>query len=909
MIGVGYNNNGNKVIVHDTWDNTTHEMVWAGSYGSGNNMYDSFAVSVIKLQEVSPGIDDYVLFINSPPNSLELNNLYQYEAQFISQYGNSNPIWWEFSLVLYHSTGEYQLFFEHEDETYMSNYWYVNIPASLPQHNWIRNENGNIEGHAKVEVMDSDGYGHYEEIEIQLLYGPPMPQIVGASVQNNSLFLSYITMGATSYEIFYDINSGHPYNGTGAIQGDSPINASNLTTFEISGLQSCTPYYFAVKAYNAQGESAYSSEEEIVILEPNNPGQNISYYLYDYVVQYNMDWTNDKYFKGNLVIQSGMTLTISDAVIYFEENSKIIIEPGGKLILDGTTCTAPCNQTWMGIEVWGDPDAHQLTIGGVCAQGIIELKGEASIENAVIGVLLGAKNENGTFDNSKNGGIIKADFIDIPEIPVANFLNNQRSVYFRKYQNKPSGKETANLSFIENCTFEVNQDYLMGDWWHSHIYMSEVYGIRIRGNTFVNNEVNVPSGHGINSYRAGFRVEAICDDIVSPCPETSLVKNTFTNFTKGINLIYAGPYTITVKDAEFYNNSNGVILSSVNNATVLFNEFFLGKASDDDDQKCDGKGAAYGIDLTNCTGFAVEENKFYKATGAPLGNYMGIRVTDCPSESDVIYLNEFYGVSVGNQAEGNNRSGDANTGITYFCNKNLDNNLDFYVADMAKIGGYMGDGNNPSGNTFSYTPIKFQNDYVEPIIYYYNIQEPDEVLDYNSCLGPVFPVGIDYENTCPSHYGGGAIPKSLVLSPEQKLEAEQDYASNLTDYNNVKVLFDNLKDGGNTEALKTEVETAWPNDMWELRAELLGKSPHLSMEVLKKAADKTDVLPESVLFEILSANPDELKKEELIKYLEDKENPLPAYMVDILKQLANGSSYKTVLLSEMASYHAKIKRG
>jgi hypothetical protein len=70
--------------------------------------------------------------------------------------------------------------------------------------------------------------------------------------------------------------------------------------------------------------------------------------------------------------------------------------------------------------------------------------------------------------------------------------------------------------------------------------------------------------------------------------------------------------------------------------------------------------------------------------------------------------------------------------------------------------------------------------------------------------------------------------------------------------------------------------------------------------VLKTAADKTDVLPESIIFEIMAANPDELKKEELMQYLENKENPLPAYMIDILQQVATGSTYKTVLLREMA---------
>jgi len=98
------------------------------------------------------------------------------------------------------------------------------------------------------------------------------------------------------------------------------------------------------------------------------------------------------------------------------------------------------------------------------------------------------------------------------------------------------------------------------------------------------------------------------------------------------------------------------------------------------------------------------------------------------------------------------------------------------------------------------------------------------------------------------------------------------------------------------------VELAWPNDTWELRAELLDKSPHLSDEVLKEAADKTEVLPESILFEVLSANPDELRKEELLKYLEEKENPLPEYMINILRQLATGTTYKTVLQQQMANY-------
>ena len=151
----------------------------------------------------------------------------------------------------------------------------------------------------------------------------------------------------------------------------------------------------------------------------------------------------------------------------------------------------------------------------------------------------------------------------------------------------------------------------------------------------------------------------------------------------------------------------------------------------------------------------------------------------------------------------------------------------------------------------------------------------------------------------------GGIGIKTVLSPEEKQQAEQDYADNLTNYNNVKALYDNLKDGGNTDGTVSDVETAWPDEMWELRAELLGKSPHLSKEVLMAAADKTDVLPESVLFEILAANPDELDKYELIDYLRTKEQPLPEYMIEILQQLTGTVTYKTILKRQMAKYFAK----
>jgi hypothetical protein len=137
---------------------------------------------------------------------------------------------------------------------------------------------------------------------------------------------------------------------------------------------------------------------------------------------------------------------------------------------------------------------------------------------------------------------------------------------------------------------------------------------------------------------------------------------------------------------------------------------------------------------------------------------------------------------------------------------------------------------------------------------------------------------------------------------------ELEYTQGQTAYANVETLYNILQDGGNTTGELLDITTAQPGDMWELRAQLLGDSPHLSMDVLKAAADKTNVLPESTIFDIMLANPDELRKDELISYLENKENPLPDYMTGILEEVANGVTYKTVLLRQLSDYNREKTR-
>jgi hypothetical protein len=212
------------------------------------------------------------------------------------------------------------------------------------------------------------------------------------------------------------------------------------------------------------------------------------------------------------------------------------------------------------------------------------------------------------------------------------------------------------------------------------------------------------------------------------------------------------------------------------------------------------------------------------------------------------------------------------------------------------------------GNYFSpYATWHIRNEGKQTINWFYNENNDFERPDYIYELDEVYvnddPVA--NPNECPDHYGGGI---HLELTQGERQQKELEFAENLADFNSVQSLYETLIDGGNTETELTSIQTAESDEMWELRTHLLGLSPHLSQEVLRAVSDQTDVFPDDVLLDILAANPDELDKDTLLSYLEQKEDPLPEYMLEILRQVASGVTYKTILREEMAYYHgAKTK--
>jgi len=621
------------------------------------------------------------------------------------------------------------------------------------------------------------------------------------------------------------------------------------------------------------------------------------------LIEQDMAW-DDQYpanckLKTGILIRNNAVLTIDDALLEFGPDGKVIIEPGARINSNNSVFrNLNCEpyQKWKGIEVWGDKSISQYPDpNGMVHQGQLQLF-NSTVMHAENGVALWA-GEDKLWETA--GGIVKAI--------QSNFLNNTRAVHFVPYVNTfpPTGDTCNNLSSFKLCNFSLDTNYIDSSMFWKHVDLAGVKGIGFYGCNF---SLTSTSGvatwnKGIASYGSGFTVKEICDQPVVPCPAGDQIPSTFNGFYRAISA--HGPMddlkTYEVWNAEFTNNTIGIYNSLVPNAVMVGNDFEIGHNGTTDNINC-AWAAGAGIEIFGANGYAIENNSFTKLPGAPPGYYIGVRLNSTMSVKDDVYKNTLTGLSVGNLAERNNRSDfiDDYYGVAYLCNENSNNTIDFHVtSDSSVIRGKMGSKDMPAGNTFSQNADwQFLNDYTQDIQYYYYTGDPLQVLTKFSDYIDTFAVTT--ENTCPDHYGGGG-GINVVLTNAEKTNRELEYNLNMADYILTLDLINTLKDGGDTPLMEHEIETAWPEDMWDLRATLLANSPHLSFEVLKNVADRTDVFPESVQFDIFAANPDEMKRD-FLTYLETKAQPMPQYMVDMLRQVGYGSSYKTVLKNQLAAY-------
>lgn len=676
--------------------------------------------------------------------------------------------------------------------------------------------------------------------------------------------------------------------------------SKNLPFTEITGLK--YDYCNNVLYASTYGRGLWKTQVNIPIVN-----------TYSEIIDEDQTWDENRTVYTPITVEAGNTLTIT-AVIRMATGTNIIVEPGATLIVDGGTLTSSCNDLWQGIEVWGNHNLPQ----NAANQGRLIVKNNALIENAENAVTVWKPGDWAT-----TGGIVQATN--------STFRNNKRSIEFLAYQNlQTNGYIAPNLSYFKNCTFETNDDILLSDTQGNQnmFTMYKVNGVGIFGCDFIYNRTvsaYTDLKGAIYTSDANFRVGNSCSSpflpVGEPCPAANTKRSTFTGFNQAIHVTSAtwnvGP---EIRDAVFSENMVGINFDAVTAPAAIFNEFTVGN-NQFPPFIGDNPSHHLGIKVNNCDEYIVEENEF---TGSDIYDWTthGVYTYDhtYSGNSNEIYKNEYTGVSSATIAAGNHANPDDNDsfiGLRFICNENENNINDFELRpwslnEPSEISNYQNGGgsNIPAGNTFSssttgdnvFTHLDFYSNASYTYIMNIADTDPDENEVYITPPGTITLIPLNFQNNCVTNYPvvGGELNPGLTYG---KMKSDRDA------YHNLYYPYLQLIDAGNTQGMISEIELSWPNDAWDLHAELMTRSPFNSETVLIAAANK-NVLTHGMLLEILLANPDALRSGNVIRQVgEFISNPLPQYMIDILIEASRDpSTVRSGMEKNLSNLHLEMIR-
>jgi hypothetical protein len=601
-----------------------------------------------------------------------------------------------------------------------------------------------------------------------------------------------------------------------------------------------------------------------------------------------MDW-DEMEVSHDVVIQNRASLIVTGR-IRMAENARIIIEPGSKLILDGGIITNTCGDLWQGIEVWGDPNATQTPQN----QGIVQVINGGTIENAEVAIRVGSEDYTG-----KGGGMVFTSN--------AEFNNNDISVWFDPYS-----YTLNNLSYFRYCTFDYDRS-VSGEVDLTFARLNDVQYVEFKGCEFTNNSNQDHLGVGIESFNSIFTLDGMCN-AYSGDDCTSWDFGSFTNLHYGV---YATASNSTdyadIKHTNFNGNYRGIYLGGMTLPRVTSNNFSLNDAAANE---------SYGLYLDGCTQYWVEDNTF-EGEGLTTEKGIGIVVNESGKYVNLIYGNAFNYVEYAINVQGTNRNDRLPTeGLEIRCN-HFDNTLfdisvifdGMFIPQSHGIASQQGRNTtlaeDMAGNIFYYnTSVSGDfddiNNQSNHFYYYYSNNAGFyhvEPLDYTASTVTIVPKATTswtYEEGCPSNLttGGAGGTEGLRSSLS---EAQSGIES-------TEAILAALIDGGNTEVLHTEVETSTPPETSEIYTVLMTESPNLSETVMETSIAKEEVLPNSMIRDIMVANPHTSTSLQLLDKLDDRTNPLPAYMKAQILAGRSIQSLKTELEGQLASYHTNKYR-
>lgn len=353
-------------------------------------------------------------------------------------------------------------------------------------------------------------------------------------------------------------------------------------------------------------------------------------------------------------IKPGAILTIK-CEVQMPPDARIIIEPGGTLIVDGGRLTSYHGRaSWQGIEIVGNMNQPS----NPAYQGYLRLKNGAVIENAVAGV------RNFTGENgAQGGGIINA--------VSSHFYNCRRSVELNGYGNYSYGNmySTSTNCFFDHVDFvnDENDPFFIGTNGEAGAQFTSYDtkdGVLIQNCTFRNEvpyslQPAAKRGRAIGMAGTGVKVS----------------KCTFYGHEKGIYM--TGVTGIPTRTAVIHDNSFDYTTAAITIANTAYSDIQNNKVTNLQDYTIPGQSpmVARGIYLDQTLGAFVGCNNKIDgliANTSFRGHY-GIVVNSSGTVGAVVKGNNLTNLLAGVQTQRHNPN------LTIFCNYFSGNNVGLAV--------------------------------------------------------------------------------------------------------------------------------------------------------------------------------------------------------------------------------------
>jgi hypothetical protein len=618
-------------------------------------------------------------------------------------------------------------------------------------------------------------------------------------------------------------------------------------------------------------------------------------------------WTNQSLeFDQDLVLSPSAVLVADNCTLKFAQGVGIKMNSSSQLTLAG--CEAKlldnCEGFWKGIYAIQDGSAYSTNVGSA----ILTLK-TSTIENANVGIDL------------MTTGTATAQFLN-PWMRVladgSKFNNNYRDVKFQG----PNGTlgMFVKSQFIA-CEFTTDQDFpttLIP-------FPVRVDVKRLLSTTMIKNSRFINSNSafltGVNSEFIAIQSANASLAVVATATNNDGVNSgaRILGYTRAISA--TGAMNLSIQGVDFQ-NWRSVYTRMKGRIKITDSEFYnLTQAQTDNGQiyahglgiiptdgTADISAAPYGLYIDQSLSSYIVYDNLFKTTlpGGLLATAHGAIVNGTGSGANLIRSNRFYSCNYGLKIQGVNCNLNQSTGIKYSCNSFLGNSFDINeknsslnASQIASVADQFSSGLRDPNNVFSSDPNTWVFDDIDnnSLPHQYKKMSPLPNVNPSSteCIQVLISSGASTLDPCMGI--SGIIPSSTPSHSDLIIGKETLDMAYFETHN----LYTSLIDNGNTELLRSQVESVNFFNALQTYYKLLENSPYLSEEVLL-AALKNYSLPNYLIVQILASNPFASKSGRIRTVIDERLIPFEdfeqALILEGLSTLSNKEYLEDLMITQ-----------